>query len=108
MGGTVNGTPVGTSLPTLTVTLGSASTSLSTVSLSAGTVASGSTLNVTLQAKDGGGNNLSSGGLTVAFAATGGTSTAAFSATTDHNNGTYSAVLTGIIAGSAARAGPTI
>src|SRR5207253_408879 len=62
-------------LPTITVTPGSASLSASTVTTSSSTVVSGATATLTLQARDGAGNNLTAGGLTVVFTQSGGTST---------------------------------
>jgi len=92
----------------VTVSQGGASTSQSTVTVSAATVASGATVTLTLQAKDAGGNNLTAGGLTVAFTATGGTSTGTIGSTTDHANGTYTATFTGVAAGTATTIHATI
>jgi hypothetical protein len=61
-----------------------------------------------LQAKDANGNNLTSGGLTVVFSASGGTSTGTISATTDNLNGTYTATFTGVTAGTATTISATI
>src|SRR6185503_8036723 len=73
---TIGGTPVTTTLPTITVTPGAATTAQSVVTTSSGTVVSGSTATLTLQARDAAGNNLTSGGATVVFSTTGaGTST---------------------------------
>src|SRR5207248_9993299 len=44
---------------------------------------------VTLRAKDANGNSLTTGGATVVFTASGGTSTGTIGATTDNGNGTY-------------------
>jgi len=105
---TMGGVAVTSTLPTITVTPGGASTSQSTVSVSAGTVASGATVTLTLQAKDASGANLTSGGLAVGFTASGGSSTGAIGATTDHGDGTYTAVFTGATAGSATTVHATI
>jgi hypothetical protein len=105
---TIGGAAVTSTPPTITVTPGAVSTSKSTVSVSTGTVASGGTVTLTLQAKDAAGNNLTSGGLTVAFTASGGTSTGTIGATTDHANGTYTAVFTAGTAGTATTIHATI
>lgn len=65
------------------------------------TINSSSSTTITLTVRDGQGNQLSTGGLTVTFSHTGGASTGSFSAVTDHNNGTYSATFTGVVSGSA-------
>ncbi len=78
------------------------------MSVSSGTVASGSAVTLTLQAKDAAGNNLTAGGLTVVFSNSGGTSTGTIGSTTDHGNGTYTASFTGVTAGSATTIGATI
>ncbi|MEX1275436.1 MAG: FG-GAP-like repeat-containing protein [Bacteroidota bacterium] len=81
----------------------------STVSLSQPTVVSGSSITVTLQAKDINGSNVTSGGATVAFFTTGaGTSTVTLGSVTDHNDGTYSASVAGILAGSAVSIGASV
>ena len=90
------------------IAAGAVSTSQSTVSVSAATVASGGTVTLTLQAKDANNNNLTSGGLTVAFTASGGTSTGTIGATTDNANGTYTATFTAVTAGTATTVHATI
>ena len=73
----------------------------SIVSLSSSTVSAGSALTVTLQAKDSAGNDLPVGGANVVFSlgsTTGGQGT--FSAVTDNQNGTYTALLTSTTSGS--------
>src|SRR2546429_8462193 len=62
IGATIGGSAVTSALPTITVTPGSASLSTSTVTTSSSTVASGATATLTLQAKDGAGDNLPEGG----------------------------------------------
>ena len=101
IGATVNGTAVTTALPTIAVTAGTISPLTSVVSTSSGTVSSGATTTLTLQAKDSAGNSLTTGGATVVFSRTGGTSTGTIGPTTDHANGTYSAVFTADSAGAA-------
>ncbi|MDR3606894.1 MAG: invasin domain 3-containing protein, partial [Oligoflexia bacterium] len=70
------------------------------VTASSLTLASGSSLTLTLHTLDQDGNPLTSGGLSVAFFSLSGTSTGTFSAVTDNNDGTYSCTFTGILAGS--------
>ena len=108
IGATVNGAAVTTALPTVTVTAGPISTATSVVSVASATVASGTGVILTLQAKDATGNNLTIGGATVAFTATGGTSTGTIGATTDNANGTYTATFTGAVAGTGTTIGATI
>ena len=107
IGTTIDGNPVTSGSPTVTVTVGAPSLSLSTVDVSAPTVAAGEDLTLTLTARDPGGNLLS--GLTdVAFDHTGGESTGEISAATDQNDGTYTATFTGQTAGTATTIGATI
>ncbi len=112
IGATVNGVSVASALPAITVTPGAISPSKSVLSVSSGTIASGASATLTLQAKDAAGNNLTSGGATVTFVDSGGTSTGTVSATTDHGNGVYTALFTGITAGTGttirARIGATL
>jgi hypothetical protein len=72
----------------------------STVALSSSTLYIGHTVTATLQAKDSGGVNITSGGETVVIGSGG----AAFTvgATTDNSDGTYTATVTGVAAGSCA------
>ena len=108
IGATINATPVSTAAPTITVTAGAISTATSVVTTSSGTLASGAQATLTLQAKDAAGNNLASGGATVVFSFSGGTSTGTIGATTDNGNGTYTATFTGVVAGTATTIGATI
>jgi YVTN family beta-propeller protein len=101
IGATINGNAVTTTLPTIAVTAGTISPLTSVVSTSSGTVSSGASATLTLQAKDSGGNTIATGGATVVFSRSGGTSTGVIGATTDHNNGTYTATFTGDTAGTA-------
>jgi hypothetical protein len=106
---TLNATPLSSSpKPTVSVTPGNISVAQSLVSVASSSVASGATVQVTLTAKDAAGNNLSTGGSTVVFTRTGGTSTGSFSAVADNTNGTYTASFTGIVAGSATTINATI
>jgi adhesin/invasin len=102
------GSPITTAAPTLTVNAGAISPVKSAITLSSASVASGATISVTLTAKDAAGNLISTGGSTVLFSRTGGTSTGSFSATTDNGNGTYGATFTGILSGTATSVGGTI
>ncbi len=105
---TIGGGAVTSALPTVTVTPGAAATATSAVTVSSGTVASGSSVTLTLQAKDANGNNLTGGGLTVAFSASGGTSTGTIGTVVDSLNGRYVATFTGVTAGTATTIGATI
>src|SRR6185503_2203122 len=55
---TIGGSAINSTLPTITVTPGVISTATSTVGTSAGTIASGATATLTLQARDAAGNLL--------------------------------------------------
>ena len=105
---TVGGNAVTSILPTITVTAASVSLSQSILSVSASSIASGSASTITLISKDALGNQLTSGGLTVAFSASGGTSTGTISSVTDHGDGTYTATFTGLVAGTATAIHATI
>jgi hypothetical protein len=96
---TINGQLVTTTAPSVTVTPGTASQTASVVTLSSGSIAAGGTVTVTLRAKDAFGNNLTAGGLTVAFALGAGTAGGSFSNVVDHSNGTYDATFTASTAG---------
>ncbi len=98
---TVNGVAVTTARPTVTVSAGAISALTSVVSTSSGTVSSGSSATLTLLAKDSAGNLLVTGGATVVFTHTGGTSTGTIGATTDHGDGSYTATFNADSAGTA-------
>jgi hypothetical protein len=92
---TVGGSAVTSTPPTITVTPGSASVATSVVSVNSTSIVSGTSVTVTLQAKDAHGNLETTGGLKVAFGlgkATGAKGT--FSAVKDNKNGTYTATFT--------------
>ena len=108
IGATINAAPVTSTLPTITVTPGAASTATSLVSVSSPTVVSGAPVTLTLQAKDAAGNDLTSGGATVVFSNAGGTSTGTIGSTTDNGTGTYTAIFAGAVAGTATTIGATI
>src|SRR5262249_24084144 len=80
----------------------------SVVTLSTTSLTSGANTTATLHAKDQYGNSLTTGGATVVFSLAGGTSTATVGSTTDNGDGTYSATLTGLVAGSASTVHATL
>src|SRR6185437_12685791 len=94
--------------PAITVVIGNLITSQSVVTVDSATLASGDSTVVHLQAKDSSGINLTVGGLTVVFFDSGGTSTGTTGATTDHANGTYTAVFHGLLSGTATTIHATI
>jgi hypothetical protein len=71
----------------------------SVVTVSSPSVTYGGTATVTLQAEDNLGNNLTSGGLNVAFGLGAGTSGGTLGPVTDNGNGTYTATFTATAAG---------
>ncbi len=97
----INGSTISSTLPTITVTPGAISAATSTISVSPSSIASGSNATLTLTARDAAGNLLTNGGATITFSASGGTSTGTIGAVNDNNNGTYSALFTGVDAGTA-------
>jgi hypothetical protein len=92
----------------LIFTAGVASAATSLVSVSSGSVAKGASIDLVLTTTDAYGNSLTSGGATVVFTQTGGTSSGTIGATTDIGNGTYTATFTGVTAGTATSIGATI
>ncbi len=97
---TIGGLAVTSTPPAITVSSNPVSLAKSIVSVAPSAIQSGSSATVTLTAKDSNGNQEPSGGLTVVFVVVGGgTASGAFSAVTDHGNGTYTATFTGVIAG---------
>ena len=105
---TIGASAVTSTLPTITVTAGVASPVTSALTVGADTIASGAVVKLRLQAKDASGNNLTSGGATVVFSHSGGTSTGAISVTADSGNGVYTATFTAILAGTQTTIGATI
>ncbi len=97
----INNGAVSTSLPTITVTAGAISPVTSVISVAAASVGNGLTDVLTLTAKDAAGNAITTGGATVVFTATGGTSTGTVGSTTDNSNGTYTATFTATGVGTA-------
>jgi YVTN family beta-propeller protein len=108
IGATINAAPVASTLPTVSVTPGTISAGTSLLSVSSDTIAAGGTATLGLQARDAAGNNLTTGGATVAFTVSGGTSGGSVGSTTDHGNGTYTAIFTAQSAGTPATIGATI
>ena len=97
---TLNGANTASTATTAPATVEVANPATSTVSVANSSVQSGSSIKVTLQAKDINGINVALSGLTVAFSLnnlSGGQGT--FSAVTDNGNGTYTASFTGTLAG---------
>ncbi|HEX4561212.1 MAG TPA: Ig-like domain-containing protein, partial [Gemmatimonadales bacterium] len=84
---------------TATGLAGAISTAKSLVTLVADSLLSGTAGTVTLHARDQYGNALTTGGSVVTFTVSGGTSTGALSAVTDHADGTYTATFTGTLVG---------
>ncbi len=105
---TVNGAAVTTTQPAITVVTGAISTAQSTVTTSSSNITAGGTATFTLQAKDAGGNNVTSGGATVVFSTSGGSSTGTIGSVTDAGGGAYTATFTGTAAGTALTVNATI
>jgi hypothetical protein len=97
----VDGLTLTSTLPTVQVTTGNYSLLNSVITVSSSTVVSGSTVTATLTAKDISNTQLPDGGLSVSFSLSGGTSSGTWSPVTDNLDGTYTATLTGITAGTA-------
>ena len=87
--------------PALLIQAPTADPSKCTIGVSPASVPVAGVATLTLQAKDSTGASLTTGGDTVAFTATGGTSAGTISTTTDHGDGTYTATYTGTTAGTA-------
>ena len=105
--GTVNvtvTTPIGTSATLaadeFSYVTAPVSLAKSIVEISSSSVAAGSTDAITFQAVDGYGNDLTAGGLSVAFSLGSGAGQGTFGQVTDNGNGTYTATFAGTIAGS--------
>jgi len=101
IGATVDGTPVLTPLPVLTVARGVSADS-STVVLSSDTISVNAGLTVRLQVRDSAGIARTSGGDTVRFLVQSGPGSGAgtIDSTTDHDDGSYTAAFTATAAGS--------
>ena len=106
-GATVGGNAVTSVAPTITVAPGAASM-LSTVTLSANSVASGASVTLALNARDLAGNVVTSGGDLVVFTKGSGTSDGTISTVTDIGNGSYTGSFTGTVAGTPRQIGATV
>lgn len=95
----INGVPLAVTVP-VQVIPGAPDPVASTLSVSAATVVSNASVTLTATLKDANNNPLSSG-LTVTFAAQGGTSTGNISGVTNAGGGVYTATYTGITSGTA-------
>jgi adhesin/invasin len=93
---TIDAAPVTSAPVTITVIPGEISPETSSLSASRAVVDSGAHSLVTLQARDAAGNNLVTGGRIVSFELSNGSAHGVVGGTTDHGNGTYSAVYTGL------------
>ena len=98
---TVNGSQIGTVLPTIQVIPSAASAATSVITVAQAEIAAGSFDVVTLQAQDAAGDILTSGGATVAFNVLTrvGSSSGFIGPVTDNNNGTYTATFTASTSG---------
>jgi hypothetical protein len=97
---TVNGKLL-ESAPSITVLSGNYSLANSYVTLSSNSVQSASTVTAILHVYDLQNNPATTGGLSVAFSSLGGGSTVSFGNVVDNDDGTYSATVTGVAAGTA-------
>ena len=100
---TISSSAISSTLPSITVSAGTASVAHSTVVISRSQVAAGATATVYLQARDANGDSLTTGGLTnITFFLTGsGTSSGAFGTVADSSNGKYYATFTASTSGTA-------
>src|SRR2546430_1476499 len=99
--------PPATSSPAAALA-GAVSSARSVVTPTATSVLSGAIATLTLHAKDAFGNALTTGGSTVSFNVTGGTSTGTIGPAVDQGDGTYTAPFTGVLAGTPLTIGATI
>lgn len=104
----VDGSPVTSPLPTIEVAPGAASPAMSLIDVSPRTVTRGGQATISLDARDAAGNSLGTGGLSVAFTASGGTATGTMGPVNDQGNGQYTAVFTGTGLGSPLTIGGTL
>jgi len=117
--GTVTGHLVGVAVVTaaaggksgidsVTVVPGPSAPAASLVSVSAPTVPAGDSVTLTLTTRDAAGNVRTAGGDSVTFSTSGGTSTGSIGPVTDHANGIYTALFTGLAHGTTLTVGATI
>jgi adhesin/invasin len=95
---TINGQAVTSTAPTITVTV-PADLGQSSVTVAPTSIPNGGTATVTLTARDAGGTQLTTGGLTVTFGLGTGTAQGTFGTVADNGDGTYTATFTGTNAG---------
>lgn len=107
---TIDGQPLSGPLPTIAVLDVDPSALTSTVAVADTALVAGDSTLVTLTVSAPDGTAVASGGLAVAFEAEvgAGSSGGTFGATTDHDDGTYSAAFTGLVAGGPVRIGATM
>lgn len=105
---TIDSKNVTSFLPAITVIPGAMSPTNSIVQISSSSVRANESITANIQTRDAYGNSLVTGGATVAFSLSGGTSTGVFGIISDLANGTYSATLTGQIAGTASTVAATV
>lgn len=84
----------------LSIAPGPATAANSNIASTSNTVVSGNNVTITAHVRDQYNNPITTGP-TISFQATGGTSTGTFSAVTNHGNGMYTAIYTGVLAGTA-------
>lgn len=97
-----------TGTDSVTVVPGPASPATSVVSVATPTVPAGDSITLTLTTQDAAGNLRATGGDTVTFTTSGGSSTGAVGGVTDHANGVYTAFFRGISSGTATTVGAII
>lgn len=93
---------------TATGTAGAVSLSQSTITVASGSLVSGTSTTITLRARDANGNSLTSGGLSVGFSLSGGTTTGTIGSVSDHGDGSYTAAFLATGAGTASTVNGTI
>ncbi len=97
---TVGGVTLTSKAPVITVTAAAGvSVAQSLLTVSPASIPAGTTATVTLTARDAAGNQLTTGGLSVAFGLGTGTGAGTLGVVTDHGDGTYTATFTGTAAG---------
>jgi hypothetical protein len=106
--GRLSGVDLLSAAPTIQVGPGPMSPAASFITLTANSVASGSTITATLHGRDAAGNDIVAGGQSIAFSKSGGTSTGNFSSVTDFGDGDYAVNFQGILAGTATAITATI
>jgi hypothetical protein len=116
VGATINGSTVTSTMPTLTVVPGSPSLANSYITVTGAAsvvgnnnkIVQGNAVTITLNTKDAAGNTITSGGRTVGFSLSGGTSNGNMGAVADNSNGTYTATFTSTTGGTPSTVGASI